>query len=187
MEVIEEYIVAEDSQLVERVLQGDDLAFEYLFIRYKEGISRLLTTRTGSVQDADDILQETFIKVYLNISRYDSRYTFGQWIYTIARNTFIDYKRRQKEELPIDERYMVVEKSSLPTPEDSIISSQQRANIESCLSELSVVQQQLFKMRFFDEYSYEEICEKLEMPMGTVKTNIHRARAKMCKLLTAND
>ncbi|MFR9649146.1 MAG: sigma-70 family RNA polymerase sigma factor [Rikenellaceae bacterium] len=184
---IEEYIIAEDSQLVEQVLEGDDIAFEYLFIRYREGIYRLLTARTGSAQDADDILQETFIKVYLNISRYDSRYTFGQWIYTIARNTFIDYKRRHKEELPIDESHMVVEKSTLPSPEDSIISSQQRANIESCMGELSQVQQQLFKMRFFEEFSYEEICEKLDMPMGTVKTNIYRARAKMCKLLIAND
>ncbi len=183
---IEEYIVAEDSLLVEQILKGDDLAFEYLFIRYREGIHRLLVTRTGSTQDAEDILQETFIKVYLNISRYDGRYTFGQWVYTIARNTFIDFKRRHKDELSIDENF-IIERNNLPSPEESIISSQQRANIMSCMSCLSPIQQQLFKLRFLDDCSYEEICERLNIPMGTVKTNIHRARTKMCKLLTSNE
>ncbi len=130
----------------------------------------------------DDLMQDTFIKVYVNIHRYDSKYTFGQWIYTIARNTFVDYCRKRQDELPIDER-MSLSESKNPTPEESVINSQKRVFLEGCIERLSPTHQQLFRMRFLEEYSYEEISEKLKMPLGSVKTNIHRARAQMCKFI----
>ena len=93
---IEQYIVSTDQQLVERALDGDTVAFEHLFNRYRDSIYQLYVQRTsGRTDDASDLLQETFVKVYLNMQRYDSRYTFGQWVYTIARNTFIDHMRRK--------------------------------------------------------------------------------------------
>ncbi len=183
---IEDYIVAEDRQLIDRVLhEGDDVAFEFLFTRYKESIRRLLTSKFGGgggLPDLDDLLQETFIKVYVNIHKYNPQYTFGQWIYTIARNTAIDYCRKRQDELSLDDRLLSSESLS-PSPEESVINSQKRAHIENCIIRLTPTQQQLFRMRFLDEYSYEEIAEKLSMPLGTVKTNIHRARANMCRLI----
>ena len=100
---IADYIVAEDRELVSRTLGGDDTAFEYLFNRYRDAIHRLFVQRLGGTNDADDLLQETFIKVYINLHRYSTSYTFGQWVYTIARNTFIDFVRRRQEDLPIDD------------------------------------------------------------------------------------
>ncbi len=183
---IDDYIVADDRELARRVLnEGDDVAFEFLFTRYRESIRRLLISKMGGgASEVDDLLQETFIKVYINIHRYDPRYTFGQWIYTIARNTFIDYYRRHLDDTPlsINERLSLPE-SSTPNPEESVINSQKRVHIESCIVRLNPTQQQLFRMRFLEEYSYEEIAEKLSMPLGTVKTNIHRARAQMCKFI----
>ena len=102
---IADYIIADDRVLVELVLQGDNIAFEYLFERYKEAIHRLFIQRTNNPLDADDLLQETFIKVYINIHRYNPAYTFGQWVYTIARNTFVDFIRRRQEDLPIDDKF----------------------------------------------------------------------------------
>ena len=148
---IADYIVADDRQLARLVLGGDTAAFEYLFDRYRDAIHRLFLQRTGNAEDADDLLQETFIKVYMNLHRYSPEYTFGQWLYTIARNTFIDYVRKRQDDLPIDEKF------SSPA------------------------------MRFFDEYSYEEIAVKLSLPLGTVKTQIHRARERMCRLIVEND
>lgn len=113
---IADYIVADDRQLVARVLEGDDAAFEYLFNRYRDAIYRLFVQRLGGVNDADDLLQETFIKVYINLHRYSTSYTFGQWVYTIARNTFIDFVRRRQEDLPIDDRF-TSPASSAPTPD----------------------------------------------------------------------
>ena len=131
---------------------------------------------------ADDLLQETFIKVYINLNRYRPDYTFGQWIYTIARNTFIDYVRRRQEEQPIDERF-AAPASPAPTPEESVINLQQRTQIERYLERLTPRYRRLVVLRFFDGLSYEEIAARLDLPLGTVKTQIHRARGRMCRMI----
>ena len=113
-------------------------------------------------------------------------FTFGQWVYTIARNTFIDFVRRRQEDLPFDEKFSAPV-SSAPTPEERFINLQQRAQIDHYLGRLAPRYRQLIVMRFFDEYSYEEIAEKLALPLGTVKTQIHRAREQMCRLITAGE
>ena len=183
---IADYIVADDRQLTRLVLDGDTAAFEYLFDRYRDAIHRLFLQRTGSTEDADDLLQETFIKVYMNLHRYSPEYTFGQWLYTIARNTFIDYVRKRQDDLSIDEKFSSPA-STTPTPEESVINSQQRLQIEHCIARLPENYRTLIRMRFFDEYSYEEIAVKLSLPLGTVKTQIHRARERMCRLIVEND
>ena len=171
---------------MELVLEGDDRAFEYLFNRYRDAIHRLFVQRLGGVNDADDLLQETFIKVYINLHRYSTVYTFGQWVYTIARNTFIDFVRRRQDDLSIDERFSSPP-STTPTPEESVISMQQRTQIEHYLERLAPRYRTLIVMRFFDEYSYEEIAANLKLPLGTVKTQIHRAREQMCRLITEGE
>ena len=183
---IADYIVADDRQLARLVLGGDTAAFEYLFDRYRDAIHRLFLQRTGNTEDADDLLQETFIKVYMNLHRYSPEYTFGQWLYTIARNTFIDYVRKRQDDLPIDEKFSSPA-SNTPTPEESVINAQQRHQSERCIARLPENYRRLIRMRFFDEYSYEEIAVKLSLPLGTVKTQIHRARERMCRLIVEND
>lgn len=183
---IEDYIIADDQRLITLVLGGDDVAFEYLFNRYREPILRLLIQRIGNAHDADDLLQETFIKVYINIHRYSPEYTFGQWVYTIARNTFIDFLRKRQDDLSIDERFSAPA-ATAPTPEENVINLQQRTQIENYLDKLNDRYRTLIKMRFFDEYSYEEIADKLSLPLGTVKTQIHRAREQMCRMITEGD
>ncbi|MEG0807396.1 MAG: RNA polymerase sigma factor [Alistipes sp.] len=180
---IADYIIADDQRLVELVMQGDDVAFEYLFNRYRDAIHRLFVQRMGGASNADDLLQETFIKVYINLHRYSTKYTFGQWVYTIARNTFIDFVRRRQDDLSIDERFSAPASTS-PTPEERVINGQQRMQIEGYLARLTPRYRQLIILRFFDECTYEEIATKLLLPLGTVKTQIHRARAQMCQFIT---
>ena len=183
---IAEYIIADDRRLVELSLSGDDMAFEYLFNRYGDAIRRLFLQRSTSVEDTEDLLQETFIKVYVNLHRYSADYTFGQWVYTIARNTHIDFERRRQEDLSIDDKFSAPA-ASTPSPEESLISMQQRTQIEHYIECLPSQYRQLFKMRFLEDYSYDEIAEKLHLPMGTVKTQIHRARERMCRLITEGE
>ena len=120
--------------------------------RYRDAIHRLFVQRLGGTNDADDLLQETFIKVYINLHRYSTSYTFGQWVYTIARNTFIDFVRRRQEDLPIDDRF-TSPASSAPTPEESVINLQQRTQIEHYLERLTPRYRQLILMRFFEEFA----------------------------------
>ncbi len=179
---IADYIIADDRRLVELTLDGDHAAFEYLFNRYGDAIRRLFLQRSTSPEDTDDLLQETFIKVYVNLHRYSPEYTFGQWVYTIARNTHIDFERRRQEDISIDDKFSAPA-SGGPSPKESLINSQQRSQIERYIDLLPEQYRRLFVMRFLDDYSYDEIAEKLRLPMGTVKTRIHRARERICRFI----
>lgn len=182
---IEKYIILSDAQLVMLALDGDSVAFETLFKRYREEIYALCIGRSGgNKEDANDLVQETFVKVYINLAKYDPRYTFGQWIYTIARNTFIDYVRRRRDNLSID---AITSPSVAPTsdeePDRRIINEQHGVQIERCMASLPEKYRQMAEMRFQRELSYEEIAEQVGLPIGTVKTQIHRARERLCRLI----
>lgn len=187
---IEKYIVATDQQLVDMALLGDNIAFEQLFNRYRNSIYQLYSQRMESLSDeTNDLLQEVFIKVYLNLSRYNSSYTFGQWVYTIARNTFIDYTRRHRDELSVNSSIVesVVGSDHTPSPEERMIVRQSKHKIEHLMSQMPERYSKLIELRFLEEHSYEEIAIELSLPMGTVKTQIHRARAMLCKMLSGDE
>lgn len=185
---LNQYIACDDHTLVKMVVEGDTIAFDTLFARHRDSIYAMLLKYTGNVEDVDDLMQEAFMKAYLKIGLYNPKYDFGAWIYTIARNTFVDFSRTRKsnalnpQNLPLESGEST--QVSAPTPEDYIINAQQRAQIERYISMLPEEYRKLFELRFIDEYSYEEIAEKLEMKLGTVKTRIFRVRNMMCRLLT---
>lgn len=179
---IDDYIVASDAQLVELASAGDQQAFEYLFTRYRDALTRLFEQRLGDRDIASDLLQETFIKVYIHLDKYSKGYTFGQWIYAIARNTLVDHLRRRMDDISIDERFRSPQ-ATTPTPEESVIINQSRTHFYAALDELSEEYRQVIEMRFLEEYSYEEIAERLCKPLNTIKTQIRRARAAICKII----
>lgn len=187
---VEKYIILSDAQLVVLSLDGDSEAFATLFRRYREEIYSLCLQRTsGNREDADDLVQETFVKVYMNLAKYDPKYTFGQWIYTIARNAFIDLKRRRRDEMSID---MIGRGASVSpvfdeSADERIISEQHSAQIARCMARLPEKYRQMAEMRFEREMSYEEIALQMGLPIGTVKTQIHRARERLCRLIVEND
>ena len=185
---IEKYIVADDAALVGMVLEGDNRAFEHLFNRYGESLRQIYLVRTGgNGDDTNDLVQEIFVKAYLNLSSYDPRYAFGQWIYTIAKNTFIDYVRKRRDDLSIDNtrgEYIRQPVSLTPNPEESIINVQRRRQLEENLEKMPAKYRRLIELRFFKDLSYEEIAEQLTLPLGTVKTQIHRARTLLCNYIT---
>ena len=170
---IRDYAQMDDRALVRLVVEGDSRAFEPLFMRHKDIIYTMLVKRSCNPDDVDDMLQEAFMKAFVNINRYNPDYDFGAWICTIAKNTFVDFNRSRRSKalnpdnnLPLDSRHTNSAQATAPTPEDY---------------------RQLFIMRFVEEYTYEEIAETLQMKLGTVKTRIFRVRAMMCKLITDGD
>ena len=184
-----EYSTYDDRTLVTMVIEGDSSAFDTLFARHSEMIhSTLLKLTVNSGSNVEDLMQEAFMKAYLKIGQYNPKFDFGAWIYTIARNTFVDFSRSRKsnalnpQNLPLESGNST--QTSPPTPEEYIINAQQGAQIERYISMLPEDYRQLFELRFIDEYSYEEIAEKLEMKLGTVKTRIFRVRNMMCRLIT---
>jgi RNA polymerase sigma-70 factor (ECF subfamily) len=191
---IRDYAQMDDRALVRLVVEGDSRAFEPLFMRHKDIIYTMLVKRSCNPDDVDDMLQEAFMKAFVNINRYNPDYDFGAWICTIAKNTFVDFNRSRRSKalnpdnnLPLDSRHTNSAQATAPTPEESIINAQQRAQIERYIATLPEDYSQLFIMRFVEEYTYEEIAETLQMKLGTVKTRIFRVRAMMCKLITDGD
>ena len=191
---IKEYAQLDDRALVRLVVEGDSRAFEPLFMRHKDVIYAMLVKRSGNTDDVEDMLQEAFMKAFININSYNSDYDFGAWICAIAKNTFVDFNRSRRSKalnpdnnLPLDGRCNSSAQATVPTPEDSIINAQQRAQIERYIATLPEDYRRLFVMRFLEEYTYEEIAEALQMKLGTVKTRIFRVRAMMCKLITEGD
>ena len=189
--VVKNYNIFDDRLLVKQVIKGDSAAFDALFTRHRDTIYAMLLKFTGNSDDVEDLMQEAFMKAYLKIGLYDPKYDFGAWIYTIARNTFVDFNRSRKsnalnpQNLPLESGNSA--QTSAPTPEDYIINAQQQTQIERYVSMLPEDYRQLFELRFIDEYSYEEIAEKLEMKLGTVKTRIFRVRNMMCRLITQGE
>ena len=173
---IEQYIVATDQQLIEFALKGDSIAFEHLFNRYRDSIYQLYIQRTGgNVDDSNDLLQETFVK----------------WVYTIARNTFIDFTRRRRDDtISIDragETMCALPAPDSPNPEEHMITHQNAAQFEQLLNKMTPRYRELIQLRFFREFSYKEIADKLQLPIGTVKTQIHRAREQLCRYITEHN
>lgn len=186
----EEY---DDRKLTQMVGKGDTRAFDALFARHRDAIYAMLVKRTSNTDDVEDLMQEAFMKAFINIGRYNPDYDFGAWICTIAKNTFVDFDRSRRvnalnpnNNLPLECRCSA-RQTSLPTPEESIINAQQRAQIERYIAQLPENYRRMFVLRFLDEYSYEEIAEALDMKIGTVKTQIFRVRALMCKMIEQNE
>ena len=193
MELKSEYGSLTDQELVVMAQEHDASAFEQLFMRYKKDLFQLYMQRTGNHQsDTSDILQETFIKVFLNLHRYNPEYPFGQWLHAIARNTFIDFTRKRKDNvLSIDSQNWSSPHLNPPAntanPEEKMMQRQTGKELDRILDGMPPRYKQMITMRFIQEYSYEEIAEKLDMPLGTVKTQIHRAREKFYQLISNND
>ncbi|MBQ2423583.1 MAG: sigma-70 family RNA polymerase sigma factor [Alistipes sp.] len=188
---IRDYRALDDRALVRLVVEGDSRAFEPLFMRHKDAIYAMLVKRATNSDDVDDLLQEAFMKAFVNINRYNADYDFGAWICTIAKNTFVDFNRSRRNKalnpennLPLESRCTTNAQAASPTPEESIINAQQRAQIERYIATLPEDYRELFVLRFIEEYTYEEIAEALQMKLGTVKTRIFRVRAMMCKKIT---
>lgn len=170
-----------DARLVEETIRGRREAYDELFVRYSSQVQAMLTVRClGNESQAKDITQEAFIKAFVNIEKFDPQYTFGQWIYTIARNLFIDYtRRRRSESCEVDHEIPCYQ----PNPEQRVINSQNNRRIEEALHRLPIHYQKVFELRYMQDISYEEIAQELNLPLGTVKTQIHRARERFMREL----
>ena len=175
----DKYKSQEDSSLVENTLKGDNFAFNELFSRYEKPLKNMLTKR-GAAHISGDIVQDSFIKAFINLDKYNPAYEFRQWIYTIAIRLHIDHTRKTKTEtLQLDS---ISTPSTAPNPEQSIIENQLRAQLKDTIGRLPPIYKEVIELRFLDELSYEEITHKLNIPLGTVKTHIYRAKALLMEV-----
>lgn len=184
-----------DLVLVEQAVSGDQKAYAELLDRYRDAIYFMLLKMVNNKSDAEDLTIEAFGKAFKSIHQYTPNYAFSTWLFKIATNNCIDFIRKRKANLiSIDQSTEDVEgvTSSPATnlqsggldPEESLIKEQNILLIKSLVSRLKPRYRKLIELRYFKEYSYEEISDELQLPLGTVKAQLFRARELLFNILT---
>ncbi|GAB1370025.1 sigma-70 family RNA polymerase sigma factor [Candidatus Kapaibacterium sp.] len=176
----------EDALIIEEILAGNENAYGRLQKKYHRIISSLIRKMIKDEDDIDDLVQETFIKAYRALDRYQSNYTFSAWIYKIASNTCIDFLRKKRLNIisldePIggtdeDDGMTIEIEDNSYTPDIEVINSERRNALNNAVENLPEKYRIIIKMRHEDELDYNEIAEKLDLPLGTVKAHLFRAR-----------
>jgi len=178
-----------EKSLVSRAKQRDIHAFAELVELYKDRMVSFLFRMTGNREDAYDLAQDVFLKVYSNFHAFDSNMRFSPWLYRIAQNLAIDFLRRKKKIVYLDEplsgdddRVWQLE-SSDPLPEEVAEFKDLEGALERALLQLNPLYRMVLVLRFVEDLSYEEIANILSVPSTTVKTRLHRAREALRQLL----
>lgn len=179
-----------DGELVKAARNGLEENFEELVRRYQRAIVGYVYRILNDYDAALDVGQEIFIKVYNSLDKYSPEYKFSTWIYRIAHNAAIDaIRRRSGREISLEmdlddgELFEIPLESGSPSPETEHERSEWRGQIEAVVAELPTNYRDLIVLRHAQDLSYEEIAEITELPLGTVKNRLFRAREMMRKLL----
>ena len=174
-----------DIELVAKAMAGREDGFEELVRRYQRPITGYIFRMLGDYDSALDVSQETFIKVYNSLGKYSSEYKFSTWLYRIAHNAAIDHIRRNPavqqsiETESADGTYQLQLESPNPSPEKDRERSEWRVEINNVVKCLPAAYRELIVLRHSQDLSYDEIAVVTELPLGTVKNRLFRAREMM--------
>ena len=178
----------QEKEWILRAKQGDLFAFEELVLQYERMVYNVALRMMGHSEDAKDLSQEVFLKAYKNIQNFDERSAFSTWLYRITTNTCIDEMRRRKgkhtysleEELENEEGSMQRQIADTgDTPEESLLREEKKSEILQALDTLSAEHRTAIVLRDIRGLHYEDISEIMELPLGTVKSRISRARNQL--------
>jgi RNA polymerase sigma-70 factor, ECF subfamily len=176
-----------DHELVAAVRDGDELAFQEVVRRYRTPITNFVFRMLNDYDTAVDLAQETFLRVYSAVGRYEAQYSFSTYIYRIASNLAISEirKRRRRKVVSLfgffsgedDEAIDLDPADERPLPEDAVLGEERKKAVNRAISSLPAKYRSALILRDIEGHSYEEIADILDLSEGTVKSRINRARA----------
>ena len=182
-----------DYNLVRAALDhGDQKAYAELMTRYRDSIYFMLLKMINNKDDADDLTIEAFGKAFNRLHQYTPNFAFSTWLFKIATNNCIDFIRKKKmNTFSLDKPFendeggeMTIDvKADVLDPEEKIIKKEKVKLMREVVEKLKPRYRNLIELRYFDELSYEEISVKLELPIGTVKAQLFRAREFLYNIL----
>jgi RNA polymerase sigma-70 factor, ECF subfamily len=181
-----------DAELVERAVAGLDDAFRTLVERHQRGVFNLLVRMLRNPALAEDLTQETFLKAFRHLRTFDPRFKFSNWVLRIAHNAAIDALRRGgPPETPLDDRdgndgsrlADAVADPNAVEPSEALERQDLARTLGAALDRLRPEYRRLVVLRYQEELSYEEIADLTSLPLGTVKSHLHRARSEMAVFL----
>ncbi len=181
-----------DFYLVVKARDGSQKAYADLMQRYKDSIYFMVLKMVNNKEDAMDLTVETFAKAFEKLDKYQPDYAFSTWLFRVATNNCIDFIRKKKlntqsihgmmdedgDEMPLQI------KADVLNPEESSIKKQQTEGLKLLIHSLPSRYRNLITLRYFDELSYEEISVQLDLPLGTVKAQLFRARYLLGNIIT---
>jgi RNA polymerase sigma factor (sigma-70 family) len=180
----------QDYNLVLQARKGVQQAYAELMGRYRDSIYFMLLKMVNNANDAEDLMIEAFGKAFKNIDQYTPSFAFSTWLFKIATNNCIDFIRKKRANLiSIDQSndaqdtQSIIIQSDTPDPEEHMINEQKIRLLRDVVSNLKPRYRTLVELRYFKEYSYEEIAEELNVPLGTVKAQLFRARELLFNIL----
>jgi len=174
-----------DLELVDKAVAGDQLAYAQLMERYRESIYFMMLKMAKNTDDADDLTIEAFGKAFNRLQQYSPNFAFSTWLFKIASNNCIDFIRKKRIKVTSmdsgiktndGETVFIDSKSDTRDPEESLEHKQKVQHMRDVVSKLKPRYRILVEKRYFEELSYEEISEELNLPLGTVKAQLFRAR-----------
>ncbi len=185
-----------DLKLIRSALEtGDPESYKQLLKLYRDPLYFMIYEKVKDKELAKDLTIESIGKAFHKLHLYVPDYTFSTWLFTVARNHCIDHLRKKKlpifsiDKLVVDDdgegRDLELE-SPDPTPENILIKKQRVRMIRRIVNKLSPRYRELVKLRYFKELSYEEVSEELNLPLGTVKAQLHRSRDQLFKIISGS-
>lgn len=184
---------AADRELVAAALAGAQEAFRQLVLRFERPVFSLIARMVGDPAAAEDLAQETFLKAYRHLATYDPERKFSSWLFKIAHNTTLDHlRRRELETVPLEnpdeERGGLVEVLTDPSergPETVAQRTDLARALGRAVGALRPEYREVVLLRYQEGLAYQEIADIAELPLGTVKTQLHRARKELIEALAA--
>jgi RNA polymerase sigma-70 factor (ECF subfamily) len=182
----------QDLVLIEAALAGSPPAYEALLDKYRKPVYHLILKLVRHPDDTEDLTLEVFAKAFRHLARYQPQFAFSTWLFRIATNHSIDFIRRSKvKTLSLDAPSTLENGDSLgwevcdpdPDPQEACIRQQRIALTRQVVSRLPPKYATLVRLRYFEELSYEEVAGQLQLPVGTVKAQLHTARQLMGRLV----
>lgn len=179
-----------DVRLVERAKKNDQAAYAQLMNRYREAIYYMLLKMVNNASDAEDLTIEAFSKAFKNLEQYTPNFAFSTWLFKIASNNCIDFIRKKRiDHISLDReigdkgRASSIIIAEVSDPEEDLIKKQKASLMRHVVTTLKPRYRDLVELRYFKEYSYDEIADELNLPLGTVKAQLFRARELLYNIL----
>jgi RNA polymerase sigma factor (sigma-70 family) len=188
----------EDRDLIMRIqLHNDQLAYAALLNKYNKSLYFTILKMVNNRDDAEDITMQAFSKAFSNLDAYDHRFAFTTWLFKIGTNAAIDFIRKKRIDTtsldkPMDDssesgtsfsQFIV---DNQPDPEEEMILSQRSSMLQELIEQLPHKYKELLQLRYYEELKYEEIAERLALPVGTVKVRLSRAKALLGEIISGN-
>lgn len=185
-----------DKELIVRIKDNSDQqAYAMLLNRYKNSLMFTVLKMINNRDDAEDITMQAFTKAFRNLESYNDEYAFSTWLFKIASNASIDFLRKRRLKTTSLDRNMNSDDESSTSfaqnildteldPEEKYVLKQRNRLMQEVVESMNPKYKELIQLRFFQELKYEEIAERLEIPLGTVKVRLSRAKSLLTQILS---